>query len=73
MSYFGPPIDIIERLADEIGASAKDYPEVQREMSLLAQHLERLAPIYEELCQYCADDNMSADKIKDLYYQYLAF
>lgn len=73
MSYFGPPIDVLERLADEIGASAKDYPEVQREMSFLAHTLERLAPLYEELCQYCADDRSDPGKIKDLYYQYLEF
>lgn len=73
MSYFGPPIDVLERLADEIGASAPDFPEVKEQMNFLSMQLERLAPLYEELCQYCADDRADPAKIKDLYYQYLEF
>lgn len=73
MSFFGFPIDILERMSDEIGASSGDYPEVQREMELLSSTLARLAPMYEELCQYCADDRMEPKAIKDLYYQYLEF
>ncbi len=66
MSYFGPPIDVLERIADEIGASAKDYPEVREQMTFLATQLERLAPLYEELCEYCKDWDKDNRQVKDI-------
>lgn len=66
MSYFGPPIDVLERLADEIGASEKDYPEVREQMTFLATQLERLSPLYEELCEYCKDWDKDNRQVKDI-------
>ena len=66
MSYFGPPIDILERLADEIGASAPDFPEVREQMNFLSVQLERLAPLYEELCEYCKDWDKDNRQVKDI-------
>lgn len=64
MSYFGEPDDILEHLGGELDASS-DYfaDDAARAMRYLATHLNRLAPLFEAVSNYCSDESIGTGDI----------
>lgn len=62
MTYFGEPIDALERLAGDIEASAEMYsPEVCKAMRYLANEIFRINPLYEVICMHCEEQKSEHD------------
>lgn len=62
MTYFGEPIDALERLAGDIEASAHVYPpEICQAMRYLANELFRINPLYEVVSMYCDEQKDELD------------
>ncbi len=58
MEYFGEPLDLLERLSDEVELSAERFSGETRTAVLdLAHNMRSLTPMFVALNLLCCDDN----------------
>ena len=66
MSYFGEPIDILDYMSHEVGATASLHDgEVKAAMVWLGERLAELSPLYQALSIYCDDKDTDSTEVID--------